>query len=123
MELGVIGTQAQLQEIKQLLKTGFGTSKQYASEAAGEVGEQYIRRREAGKLGNFFGDVANNLKGVTGKAEDLYQGGDDVWKIYNFNAELSKLKKVFSQMDETTRVSSVMMNLIELKHGLNITEA
>ena len=107
MELGVIGTQAQLQEIKQLLKTGFGTSKQYASEAAGEVGEQYIRRREAGKLGNFFGDVANNLKGVTGKAEDLYQGGDDVWKIYNFNAELSKLKKVFSQMDETTKVDQL----------------
>ena len=103
MELGVIGTQAQLQEIKQLLKTGLGTSRTYASEAAGEVGEQYIRRREAGKLGNFFGDVANNLKGVTGKAEDLYQGGDDVWKIYNFNAELSKLKKVFAGMDQKTR--------------------
>ena len=107
MELGVIGTQAQLQEIKQLLKTGFGTSKQYASEAGGEVGEQYVRRREGGKLGNFFGDVANNLKGVTGRAEDLYQGGDDVWKIYNFNAELSKLKKVFSGMDQNARIKQL----------------
>ena len=97
-EFGLIGQQAELRELQELIGKGLVSNKLISNEAGTALGQDYVRRQERGRLGNFLGDVAEKFRGVTQTAEDLYQGGDDVWKIYNYQFELTKLKRAFARM-------------------------
>lgn len=95
-ELGVVGTQAQVREIDRLLEEGLGGSLRSELDELGvAVGrDKGVLRRTLGrsKLGQFL-DSAIIQKGqkIAKGARDYYQGGDDVWKIYNYMFERNKL--------------------------------
>lgn len=83
-ELGVVGTQTQLKEIERLLEDGLGNLAQTNLDQFGvAVGrkKKFLERSAPGR--------AVNKVGKTFSA--FYQGGDDVWKIYNFEFEKAKL--------------------------------
>ena len=103
---GVIGSSAQLREIQDNLRKGLGYESkgdyvsgqlrgdlQLPGEVAGQGGKRSpefkVTRRS--KLGQFF-------EGPLNVAEDLYRGGDDIWKIYNYFFELNKLKNARRKM-------------------------
>ena len=89
--LGVVGSQAQLRELQDLIQRGLGYS---TDEINGiPVGGKFGGKYGDTKLGSFLGNVAE-AKPVKA-AENLYQAGDDVWKIYNFNFELNKLRNAY----------------------------
>ena len=89
--LGVVGSQAQLRELQDLIQRGLGYS---TDEINGiPVGGKFGGKYGDTKLGSFLGNVAE-AKPVKA-AENLYQAGDDIWKIYNFNFELNKLRNAY----------------------------
>ena len=100
--LGVVGTQAQLREVDRLMKEGLGTTRE-ADEVVGgvRVGGTAGMKFAQGKIGNFIGvgAKANNL------ARSFYQGGDDVWKIYNFEFERSKILSAFDGDEAAARAA------------------
>jgi hypothetical protein len=87
---GVVGTQAELLEIRRLLNEGAATGPQLFSNGV-NVGSGFGRMLKESKGGAF-------LSSVLKKSEDLYQGGDDIWKIYNYKFEQSKLRNAFNSM-------------------------
>ncbi len=85
-ELGVVGTQAQLRELQDLIQKGLGYG---ADEVNGiPVGRKFGSKLTDNRLGAFIGNLGK-------KAENMYQAGDDIWKIYNFNFELNKLRNAY----------------------------
>ena len=84
VELGLFGSQAELREMRALVKEGLGFNE------AAQVGGVTIGR----SLGARFMDnpVVNSLAPALRKAEKLYQGGDEIWKYYNFQFEQNKLR-------------------------------
>jgi hypothetical protein len=106
--LGVINSQAELKELQSLIKQGLG----FAEDATAEG------LPTARKFGNKFTDnpVGKFVRGVGRKAEDLYQGGDDVWKIYNFEFEKNKLASALKKMNPEEK-----MSFIRRKSGGDIT--
>lgn len=96
---GVIGSSAQLREIQDNLRKGLGY------EAKGDFVEAQVRgetqalgrsdpqfkAEKRSKLGQFF-------RRPLGFAEDLYRGGDDVWKMYNYLFELQKFRNARRKM-------------------------
>ena len=102
--LGIIGTQAELREIQDLIR--IGAAKRGPSETIVE-GAEIDARLQSGlmkKLRNNY--VAKGAGTVNQKLQDLYKGSDDVWKIYNFKFEQSKLQNALrgSSLDEQYRV-------------------
>lgn len=101
-ELGIIGTQAELREAKELLRTGFGTTfrgTKVADNIDGfNVGEGFTQLAEEGTLANFYKSALDKADGITKPAQDAYQAGDDIWKIYNYKFEQTKLQNAFSRM-------------------------
>lgn len=89
-QLGVISSQAELREIQDLISKGVGLD-------AKQKGRQF---------GSKFTDstVGSILKG----AENMYQGGDNIWKIYSYKFELNKLKNALrdAPLDEQVSVLS-----------------
>ena len=86
--LGVIGSQAELKEIKSLISQGVGVE----AKQLRNFGSKWTDNQFKG-----FGRVLNTA-GKAGKfAENLYQGGDNVWKIYNYTFELNKLKNALGK--------------------------
>jgi len=95
-ERGVIGSSAQLREIQDNLRKGMGYDRQdqaqYASTVAAGGDEVTAIRQNPqfkathrSKLGQFF-------KTARQPFEDLYKGGDDIWKIYNYTFEMNKFR-------------------------------
>ena len=116
---GVIGSSAQLREIQANLKKGLGyrdtgptgEAVQRAAELKGIQAPTSIVANEvssnvASKLqpkaktkGEAFVRGGVNLwRGFKDTAEGLYKGGDDVWKIYNYQFELNKLRNARTKM-------------------------
>jgi len=90
--LGVIGNQAQIREIDRLMKEGLGVTREADEVIAGvRVGEQGGNMFTRSRGGAF-------LQKGTGLARELYQGGDDVWKIYNYEFERNKLISAFGSV-------------------------
>lgn len=106
-EFGLIGQQAELRELQELINKGLASNKLISNEAGSTLGEEFVRRSEQGRLGNFLSDVAEKGRGVTRTAEDLYQGGDDIWKIYNYQFELNKLQKALRTMTPEEQVAEL----------------
>jgi len=85
-ELGVVGTQSQLRELERLIEDGIRRG------GTGEIDELGVSlaQKRARSLGRQWFDSFDK------RARDLYQGGDDIWKIYNFDFERSKIINMFS---------------------------
>jgi len=84
-ELGVVGTQSQLRELERLIEEGI-------QRGTGDIDELGVNlgQKRARSLGRQWFDSFDK------RARDLYQGGDDIWKIYNFDFERSKIINMFS---------------------------
>ena len=96
--LGVVGTQSQIREIDRLISEGLGGTRtaqvdQLGLPTSGSFADTFRR----GKMGSF-------LSGVNTKARDFYQGGDDVWKVYNFEFEKNKILKALGTEDQVRAV-------------------
>lgn len=81
-KLGILGTQAQVQELRQIIKEGLG----YRQDTVDGI---RVGREFGSKLmdNSFIGFLGKSAK----KFEDAYQASDNVWKIYNFDFERGKL--------------------------------
>ena len=95
-ELGVLGTQAELREMQDLISKGFG----YDTPAQ-MVGGLATQRR----FGSTWTDnpIGQFVSSTGKKAERLYQAGDDVWKAYNYMFERNKLRNAMRTMNATER--------------------
>ncbi|MEL0287068.1 MAG: hypothetical protein VXA34_00270 [Gammaproteobacteria bacterium] len=97
-QLGLIGTQAQLRELQELISKGLGYG---VDEINGiPVGRKFGNKFTDTKLGSMLGNVGK-------KAENLYQAGDDVWKIYNFQFEFNKLKNAYRGMSDEAIIADL----------------
>ena len=81
----MVGTQSQLRELERLIEDGIRRG------GTGEIDELGVNlgQKRARSLGEQWFD------GFDKRARDLYQGGDDIWKIYNFDFERSKVINMF----------------------------
>ena len=100
--LGIVNSQAELRELQELVRKGFG----FADDVDGAVTKG-------------FGSKLSELPVIrwSKKAEALYQGGDDIWKVYNFVFEQNKLRNALSNMsagDRATYVARKGGNIDEL---------
>ncbi len=94
--LGVVGTQTQLKEMDRLIEEGVGFTRTADADIMGiPVGQKVGNAFTRSKIGSFLSST-NTL------AKDMYQGGDDIWKIYNFEFERNKLLKAFGTEDAAT---------------------
>ncbi|MAL11644.1 MAG: hypothetical protein CMF74_18525, partial [Maricaulis sp.] len=84
-ELGVVGTQSQLRELERLIEDGI---KRGGTGDIDELGVSLAQKRARSKGRQWFDSFDK-------RARDLYQGGDDIWKIYNFDFERSKIINMF----------------------------
>jgi hypothetical protein len=94
--LGVVGTQTQIKEMDKLIEEGIGGSlKGHIDEMGVNITrDKGLIRRTLGrnKLGQLIDNAAvKPLKGASDLAKSWYQGGDDIWKIYNFQFERQKV--------------------------------
>ena len=95
--LGVVNSQAELKELQSLISKGFG----YTDDATVE-GLPTARKFGSKLTDNSVGKFVRN---IGKKAEDLYQGGDDIWKIYNFEFEKNKLRNALGKMSSDQKAS------------------
>jgi len=114
---GIIGSQAELRELQSNIRKGIGyeeegvdmrtlrTDKDLAdtrtpvadSTEASRYGSKadptLLKRIKAENLtGKFTGSIDKGIKKGATFVENMYKGGDDVWKIYNYEFELNKLR-------------------------------
>ena len=95
-KLGVIGTQAQLKELQDIIRNGLNVT-------------------DDATKGRLFGNrvtdwVPKFLTSANQKAQDLYQAGDDIWKIYGFEFEKNKLRNALRDMNLTDRINYLTRN-------------
>ena len=98
-KLGVVGSQAELREIQQLLQKGLG----YTDDASVDgipVGRKFGSKITDTKLGSMVGNIGKS-------AANLYQAGDDIWKIYNYTFELNKLRNAYRGVPEIDAIASL----------------
>ena len=88
--MGVVGTQSQLREIDNLISMGYGVTKGATDDSLGiPTSGKFSQKFKRGKPGMFLTSVNKRMR-------DLYQGGDDVWKVYNFEFERNKLLSAYN---------------------------
>ena len=96
---GVIGTNTQLRELQQNISKGLGYAGQ--DSVAQQQSKAFAQRLQDTGLKSFLG-------GTLGKAQDLYQGGDDIWKIYNYQFEQQKLLNALRDLDVEDQVRELI---------------
>ena len=115
---GIIGSSASLREIQDNLRkgTGFGyergrsISESEANIRLDEDSPEKLNRQNSSRYGGTVDPeilkkvTEENMSGLIGKIkagatffEDTYKGGDDIWKIYNYEFELNKLRTARSK--------------------------
>jgi len=90
--LGIVNSQAELRELQELVRKGFGYTDDFDGQATKRFGSNLSDNM-----------VMRFLKGGTKKAESLYQGGDDIWKVYNFKFEQNKLRNALDKMSDQAK--------------------
>jgi hypothetical protein len=90
--LGIVNSQAELRELQELVRKGFGYTDDFDGQATKRFG--------ANMSDNM---VMRFIKGGAKKAESLYQGGDDLWKVYNFTFERNKLRNALDKMSDQAK--------------------
>jgi hypothetical protein len=80
---GVLGTNAELREIQDSLNKGLGITARDPKSFVEAI---------AGKGGGVREKLARGVGKATKPLEDLYQGSDDFWKFFNYNAEQTHLR-------------------------------
>jgi hypothetical protein len=90
--LGIVNSQAELRELQELVRKGFGYTDDFDGQATKRFG--------ANMSDNM---VMRYIKGGAKKAESLYQGGDDLWKVYNFTFERNKLRNALDKMSDQAK--------------------
>jgi DNA-binding transcriptional MerR regulator len=88
-ELGILGTNAELREIQDSLRKGVGG---------------YDDNARDGMTAMMGKKIGNKIKKVTKPSEDIYQGSDDFWKFFNWEAEQAKLKHALKDSDMDTQL-------------------
>ena len=90
LKLGVVNSQAELRELQELVAKGFG----YTDEKTVE-GLAATRKFGSNLTDNpILGFLRNRGK----NAENFYQAGDDIWKVYNYTFEGNKLRNALDKM-------------------------
>jgi len=114
---GIIGSQAELRELQSNIRKGIGyeeegvdmrtlrTEKELAdtrtpvgdpteaSRYGSRADPTLLKRIKAENITNkFTGSIDRGIKKGATLVENMYKGGDDVWKIYNYEFELNKLR-------------------------------
>ena len=90
LKLGVVNSQAELRELQELVAKGFG----YTDEKTVE-GLAATRKFGSNLTDNpILGFLRNRGK----NAENFYQAGDDIWKVYNYTFEGNKLRNALAKM-------------------------
>ena len=114
---GIIGSQAELRELQSNIRKGIGYEEEGidmrtlrsdrdladtrtpvadatdASRYGSRVDPTLLKRIKAENLtGRFTGSIDKGIKKGATFVENMYKGGDDVWKIYNYEFELNKLR-------------------------------
>jgi len=100
---GVIGSSAELREIQDNLRKGTDPRNNAV------LGEHALVSDVAETGPRLSGSSLERLNRrnmfmqFMGKAADLYRAGDDVWKIYNYEFEASKLREAYTNIIENVR--------------------
>lgn len=97
---GVVGSSAQLREIQEIIRKGLDSRTTAGSHVLDSQRldlPDVVDPLEVGRKKGF-------MRQMLGKAEDLYRGGDDIWKIYNFEFEHAKLNQAY--LDDLERLTS-----------------
>jgi hypothetical protein len=98
--LGVLGTNTKVREMDKLMREGWGPSRETLDVVNGVVvGRNVGNLLERAKSTKFLKTVGKPFA----KARDFYQGGDDVWKIYNFEFEKGKILSEFGSREAAER--------------------
>tara|TARA_R110002126_G_scaffold96988_1_gene226456 strand:- start:53 stop:4207 length:4155 start_codon:yes stop_codon:yes gene_type:complete len=103
---GVLGTNAELREIQDSLNKGIGITARDPKDFIEAV---------AGTGGGVREKLARSIGKVTKPLEAAYQGSDDFWKYFNYNAEQTHLRNALkgSSIDEQVAYLSKGMDPIE----------
>ena len=100
--LGVIGSQAELKEIRALINEGLAVGAKNVEDGV-SVGRSFGEKIAQSKGGEFLASAGKKIVGGAKRMEDLYQGGDNIWKIYNYKFEQSKLRNALNGMSPQAR--------------------
>ena len=92
-ELGVVGSQAQLKELQALLAKGLDL------EAPTKNTVRFGSDPNESVVNAFGRKISKPVKSKLKLAENLYQAGDDIWKIYSFDFEKQKNKLINALAD------------------------
>jgi len=98
--LGVFGNQAQLKEMKEAISQGLGFTED-ATIGGVSVGRGYADGLYTGSFHPFLKHLTpltQGAKKVGEVAESFYQGGDDLWKYYNYKFERQKIVNALDTM-------------------------
>tara|TARA_R100000700_G_C3178025_1_gene153523 strand:+ start:837 stop:5177 length:4341 start_codon:yes stop_codon:yes gene_type:complete len=98
---GILGTNTELREIQDSLRKGIITSQR---DMANQDGMSAILGESMAKKVRSAPGVTTALKG-TKLAEEFYQGADDLWKFYSYQAEIAKLKYALEGVDDATKIN------------------
>ena len=95
---GVLGTNTELKEIQDMINKGIGFSDRDPKSGAAALfsGSRFTEGLADTKLARGGGKA---LK----KFEELYQGSDDFWKIYNYEFETRKLHNALRGLTDEQR--------------------
>ena len=101
-ERGVIGSSAQLREIQDNLRKGLGYDRQGEAAYGAKLAEGGDEVSDARGNPNFKATERSKLKQFMktpfNAFENLYRGGDDIWKIYNYTFEMNKFRNARRKM-------------------------
>ena len=130
---GVIGSSAELRELQDNLRRGVDPGNLRVMEDHALVsdvattGPRPNRLRVPGtKISVDVGSLdrqhrRNMTMQFLGKAADLYRAGDDVWKIYNYEFEASKLREAYTKMMRNAQDKTKGMNDSQTKQVMDAT--